>query len=121
MRHLNGVQRDGADPEPGVQAVEVGDAAIVVVLERAVDAEGAEYSRDGVEDQMRQLGCVVVQFWKHLVDHNGCHREKPTLMLNADMPEMELKVSMIIRLCIAVTFTAEDNVANQHKNRVNLQ
>jgi hypothetical protein len=25
-----------------------------------------------VEDQVRQLGCVVVQVWEHLVDHNGC-------------------------------------------------
>jgi len=55
-----------------VQAVEVGDPTVVVELEGAVDPEGAEHSRDGVEDQVRQLGGVVVQFWEHLVDHNGC-------------------------------------------------
>jgi len=55
-----------------VKAVEVCDPAVVVVLERAVDPEGAKNSGNRMEDQVRQLGGVVVQFWEHLVDHNGC-------------------------------------------------
>jgi hypothetical protein len=47
---LNAVQRDGADPKPGVQAVEVGDPTVVMELEGAVDAEGTENGCDRVED-----------------------------------------------------------------------
>jgi hypothetical protein len=44
-----------------VQAVEVGDPGLVVVLEGAVDPDGAENDGDGVEGQVDQLGCVVLQ------------------------------------------------------------
>lgn len=66
---LNPVQRNGSDPEPGVQAVEVGDPALVVELEGAVDPDGAENDGDRVEDQVGQLRRVVVYFRKYLVDH----------------------------------------------------
>lgn len=70
--HLNAVQRDCSDAEPGMQAVEVGDPALVVELEGAVDPDGAKNNGDRVENQVDQLGCVVVQFWEYLVDHYGC-------------------------------------------------
>lgn len=72
LSYLDSVERNGSDPEPGVQAVEVGDPALVVELEGAVDPDGAEDDGDRVEDQVGQLGRVVAQSRKYLVDHYGC-------------------------------------------------
>jgi hypothetical protein len=57
---LDSVEGDGEDAEPGVEGVEVGDAALHVELEDGVDAEGADREARGVQRQVRLLPGVAV-------------------------------------------------------------
>ncbi|PAN33176.1 hypothetical protein PAHAL_6G001300 [Panicum hallii] len=56
---LERVEGDGGDADPGVERVEVGDAALDVELEDRVDAEGAGGEARGVQRQVRLLPGVA--------------------------------------------------------------
>lgn len=61
IKYLNAIQTDDADPKPRVQAVEIGNGALIMIFEGSVNTDDSKYQCNAMENKMNQLLHFLLQ------------------------------------------------------------
>lgn len=76
INNLDGIQGDGAKAEPRVKAVQIGDAALIVVPEGRIDADDAKGKGDQMKGRMHNLP-LLLRSGEHPICKYCCILEVP--------------------------------------------